>query len=90
MGIWGAVIGTLAAYITIGFVRLFDVRRFVAIDVCWGRFLVTIAILLVQAVLVSLDWYIYPVSAAAAAAYLAVNFRDIRALLSRIGARAPK
>jgi O-antigen/teichoic acid export membrane protein len=90
MGIWGAVIGTLAAYIMIAFVRLFDVKRFVTIDVQWRSFLPTAAILLVQAVLVSLDWHIYPVSAAAVAAYLAVNFRDIRALLAQIRARAAK
>ncbi len=88
VGIWGAVIGTVVAYITIAFVRLFDVKRFVAIDVRWKSFLPTMLILLAQAVLVSLDRYIYLSSALAAAAYLAINYTDIRALLKRLLSRA--
>lgn len=84
MGIWGAVIGTLAAYITIAFFRLFDVKRFVTIDVKWHTFLPTLAIIILQAVCVSLDYHILPASVAAAAAFIAVNYRDIAALLDRI------
>ena len=87
LGIWGAAIGTLVAYITIAFVRLFDVKRFVTIDVQWRTFLPTMAILIVQAVFVSLDYHIYLVSVLAAAAYLAVNFRDMKALMSQIMSR---
>ena len=84
LGIWGAVIGTLCAYITIAFVRLFDVKRYVEIDVRWRSFLPTMLILIVQGIFVSLDCRIYLVSALAAAAYLAFNFNDIKALLKRI------
>lgn len=87
LGIWGAVIGTAAAYLTIAFIRLFDVKRFVTIEIRWPSFLLTIAILLSQAVLVSLDKHIYLVSILAATAYLTINFRDIQALVKQIKSR---
>ena len=86
-GIWGAVIGTLVAYITIAFVRLFDVKRFVTIDIRWPSFLFTMAIIIVQAVFVSLDIHIYAVSLLAAAAYLLINFKDIRELMEQLLSR---
>lgn len=88
VGIWGAVIGTVVAYVTIAFVRLFDVKRFVSIDIRWRSFLPTMLILVVQALFVSLDRHIYPVSALAAAAFLAINFRDIKDLIKRLISRA--
>lgn len=87
MGIWGAVIGTLIAYITIAFFRLFDVKRFVHIDIKWQTFLPTIIILVSQAVAVSLNYHIYLISLLAAAIYLAINFNDIRLLSKLVLAR---
>ena len=87
MGVWGAVIGTLIAYITIAFFRLFDVKRFVHIDIKWRTFLPTILILILQAVAVSLNYHIYLISLVAATIYLAINFTDIRFLTKQILAR---
>ena len=87
MGIWGAVIGTLVAYITIAFFRLFDVKRFVAIDIKWLTFLPTILILVLQAVAVSLDYHIYLFSTVAIVLYFAINFKDILFLTRQIIAR---
>ena len=86
MGIWGAVIGTLAAYISIAFVRLLDVKRFVTIDVRWQTFLPTLLILIAQAALVSIDYHVYLVSALAASAYLALNFSDLVTLVKQLKA----
>ena len=87
MGIWGAVIGTLIAYITIAFFRLFDVKRFVDIDIKWQTFLPTIVILILQAVAVSLDYHIYFCSTIAIVLYFAINFKDILFLTRQIMAR---
>ena len=87
MGIWGAVIGTLIAYITIAFFRLFDVKRFVAIDIKWQTFLPTILILILQAVAVSLDYHIFWVSTLAIALFFAINYKDILFLTRQIMAR---
>ena len=84
MGIWGAVIGTLIAYITIAFFRLFDVKRFVHIDIKWQTFLPTIIILISQAVAISLNYHIYLISILAIAFYLAINFKDILLLTKQI------
>ncbi len=87
MGIWGAVIGTLIAYITIAFFRLFDVKRFVDIDIKWQTFLPTIVILILQAVAVSLDYHIYFCSTIAIVLYFAIDFKDILFLTRQIMAR---
>ena len=87
MGIWGAVIGTLIAYITIAFFRLFDVKKFVDIDIKWQTFLPTIVILILQAVAVSLDYHIYFCSTIAIVLYFAINFKDILFLTRQIMAR---
>ena len=81
------MIGTLIAYITIAFFRLFDVKRFVAIDIKWQTFLPTILILVLQAVAVSLDYHIYMCSAVAVGLFLAINFNDILFLTRQIMAR---
>ena len=86
MGIWGAVIGTFVAYLTIAFLRLYDVKRFIKIDICWPTFLSTILILIIQAVLVSMDYRIYLVSSAAAAVFFVINFKDITSLAKQIKA----
>ena len=87
IGIWGAVIGTLIAYTAIAFVRLFDVKRYVTIDVNWDTFLLTIFVLVLQAVFVSLDIHIYLVSIMAVFAYMVINFRDLKVLLKTIKTR---
>ena len=87
MGIWGAVIGTLVAYITIAFFRLFDVKRFVHIDIKWQTFLPTILILISQAVAVSLNYHIYLISIVTIAIYLIINYKDILFLSKQIIAR---
>lgn len=87
-GVWGAVIGTIAAYITIAFVRLFDVKRFVTIEIKWRTFLPTMLIIIFQAIFVSLDYHLYLVSVMAAISYFAINYKDIKSLVSRIMSHA--
>ncbi len=65
LGVWGAVIGTVVAYIAISFYRMLDVLRFIRFGPNWRRHLINCTIVLVQAVFVSNDCCIWQVSVAA-------------------------
>ncbi len=80
IGIYGAVVGTLVAYIAIAFIRLFDVKRCITIHINWKSFIATCLIIIVHAILVSLDIYICIVSIIAMLLFLICNYNEIHAL----------
>ncbi|MBQ3277511.1 MAG: oligosaccharide flippase family protein [Oscillospiraceae bacterium] len=86
-GLWGAIIGTVVAYIFLGLYRLFDVKRFVQIDADWNRFFINGAIILLQAILVSLQVFGYFVSAAAVVLFAVVNWKYILRMVSQFHLR---
>lgn len=86
IGVWGAVIGTVLAYIFIAMYRIIDVRRFMEIQMDWGRFFINCLIVIVQAVLVSVDWYGYMISCIAIVCYV-VNNKSILVKMYDIGKR---
>ncbi len=81
-GLWGAIIGTVVAYIVLALYRLYDVKRFVSIDVDWKRFYINSTIILVQAILVSLQIYGYLVSAVAIVLFGIANRKYILLMVS--------
>ena len=62
VGIYGAAIGTLVAYIVMASVRMIDVGRFIKIQIRWGRFLTVCVLSLIQTLFVTLDLNGYIVS----------------------------
>lgn len=58
LGAWGAVIGTVTAYVVLAFYRMIDVLRYIKFNPHWKAFLLNCVIVLAQAVLVSFDCYI--------------------------------
>lgn len=76
-GVWGAIIGTVIAYIALAFYRMFDVLKFIRFDIKWKCYLANCIIVLCQAILVSLDFYIYVVSVLAIFLFCLVNNRVI-------------
>lgn len=84
MGIWGAVIGTLVAYIVVAFVRMVDVGRYMTISVNWKTFLSTSVIILIHAIAVSLDFHIYAISLVVSIVYIFTNLCDLEVLVKRI------
>ena len=77
MGAWGAIIGTVTAYVFLAMFRMIDVLRFIRFDPQWKQYLMNVTIVLVQAVLVSLDYHIWAVAAVSLALFAAVNRRTI-------------
>lgn len=84
VGIWGAVIGTIVAYIAIAFSRLLDVKRFVNIEIRWSVFISTIIILLTQAILVSLNYHVLVVSVISGFSFVVINRKDINHFISKL------
>lgn len=75
VGIWGAVIGTVVAYFFIAIYRIFDVRRYLHIEIDWTNYIINCFIVFIQAILVSMNLYVYAVSFIASIAFLINNFK---------------
>lgn len=80
VGIWGAVIGTVAAYFFIAIYRIFDVRRYLHIEIDWLNYISNCFIVILQATLVSLDLYTYAVSFIALIVFLINNLKYLKQL----------
>lgn len=53
-GIWGAMIGTITAYMLLAFIRIIDVKRFVNIGINWKCLIMNSVLLMIQAIILSL------------------------------------
>ena len=73
VGIWGAVIGTVAAYVLLANIRMINVRKYVKIRVEWTHYILNIAIVCVQAILATMDFHVYAVSACCIFAFILSN-----------------
>lgn len=80
IGIWGAVIGTVVSYIVVAFARMLDVNRYIKISVKWQTFFPTCSIIVIHAVVVSLNINIYISSAIALLAFTLINICDLKCL----------
>ena len=83
-GIWGVLIGTVAAYIVIAYIRMIDVLKFVRFDPKWKSFLCNSVIVIAQAITVSFEIYIYFSSAVAILLFIIVNHNTLRSILKKI------
>ena len=83
-GIWGAVVGTLLAYIFIAIYRLIDVRHYIFIEVEWKIFLLNCLIIVLQAIFVSLDIYGWIVSGIAVILFLVNNYKTVYQIVANI------
>ena len=77
VGIWGAVIGTVIAYIVIADARMYDVGKYIKIRIDYKKYIMNSSLIIIHAVLVSIDWHIYLVSAIAIVSFVVINLTDI-------------
>lgn len=80
IGVWGAVVATLVAYVVIAHARMFGVLRYVKFDIRAGKYFANVVIVVAQALLVSADLWIAQASIAAAIAFAFVN-KELGAVL---------
>ena len=77
LGIWGAVIGTIVATIVLAFIRMADVGRTVKIEIDYLRFFSNCAIILVQGIMVSLDYHIVMASLISIVLFALLNYKTL-------------
>lgn len=82
LGVWGAIIGTVTAYIVLALYRMLDVLRYIKFDPRWRVFLFNALLALTQAVFVTLDLHIWAVSLAAIFLFALVNHQTLARLAS--------
>ena len=83
-GIWGAVFGTLMAYMVISVVRMFGVHRRIRVDVGYLHYLLNVVVSVVFAVVVSLDFGGIVITLIAIFLFSLLNWRQIRKVLLAI------
>lgn len=79
-GVWGALIGTVTAYVVLAFFRMIDVLYRLKFDLKWPQFLISAGIVLAQAIAVSFDFHIYTISITALVAFIIVNLETIKGI----------
>ena len=83
-GIYGAAVGTLAAYIVMSMVRMLDVGRYIKIKVDWARFCVLFALVTAQSIFVTLDFYGYIASAVTVIAFAVLYRKMIAEMFGKV------
>jgi O-antigen/teichoic acid export membrane protein len=82
-GVWGALIGTVAAYFIIATLRMVFVLRKFKFRVNYIKISINTIIVLIQAILVSFEWHIYIVSAIAIGCFILNNLDVIKQILEK-------
>ena len=73
LGAWGAIIGTVTAYCVLALYRMIDVLRYIKFNPQWKVFLINALIVLVQAILTSLDFHIWIVALVSICVFVFIN-----------------
>ena len=84
VGIWAAIFSTFFAYFIIMWIRLIDIRKYVDIKINWMTFVFNQLILLLHALLITLDFHILLVSIIAIASFLIINFKSLKNLFGKL------
>ena len=87
VGIWGAVIGTVVAYIVLALARMKDVQRYLQITIDYPRLFINCAIILSQSILISMDYHVLLVSITSILLFAIVNFKTFKDVSSFIKER---
>ncbi len=83
IGIWGAVIGTVFAYILVAIIRMHGVHKELNIQIDLTKIIMNIAISLTMAILVSIDFYRVVVSIIALSLFVIINIDQIKFLADK-------
>lgn len=86
-GVWGAIIGTLTAYIVISMLRQYMINRYIKMDINWKKMFIDILIAFMQTIAVSMDWHSYIVSIVAIAAFIINHTKELKTITSMMTRR---
>ena len=86
-GVWGAIIGTLSAYIVISMLRQLMVNRHIKMDINYRKMIIDIAIAFGQAITVSADWHVTIISLVAIVLFIANHIQELLFMMKKISNR---
>ena len=81
IGIWAAVIGTFVSYFIMALIRMIDVTRYIKIKINKTNLIINSVLLIVDAVLVSLQINIFLVSSLALLLFVFINLKYIKKII---------
>lgn len=87
-GAWGAIIGTLTAYIVISMTRQYMVNKYIKMDIQWRKMITDILVAFAQSIAVAMDWHIYLVSLTAIIVFVINHIKELKALTSVLTRRS--
>ena len=84
IGVWGALVGTVLSYFLIAHIRMADVRRYVNLQINWRKYIINVILLMVQAIIISLDYHIVGAAVTSIVIFVINNSEEIF-LLIKVG-----
>lgn len=89
VGLWGAMIGTVVAYLILAIIRIIDVERFVKIGIDWRKLIINFSLIIVQAVVVSLADFVVGIilSVIIMCLFILANKADFKSFFNKIKVR---
>ena len=80
-GIWGAIIGTISAYLVISTIRMFDIKRFINLRINILNYLLNSILVLCLAIIVTIEYHSVILSIMILIIFIIINIKTIISLL---------
>lgn len=77
IGVMGAVIGTVISYFLVAQIRLIDIRRLMSFHIDLKRLVINVVLILLHSVIISIDFFIIPVSLITITLFIFINYNQI-------------
>lgn len=78
IGVFGGVVATMVGYVLVGVIRMIHSRKYIKVNFNYWTFGLNSIILLIQAVMVSMNIYVYAISGVCLGLLVIINFREIK------------
>jgi len=82
-GVIGAAVSTLISYIVLTILRVLDMNRYLRIDISWIRFIVNSLIVILHAILVTMDFNILITSVVLGTVFVAINRNELSTVVMK-------
>lgn len=83
IGIWGAIIGTVTAYLVLSVSRIIDINRYQTLQINWPQIASSILIIFIHAIIISIDWHNIMVSVLCIVVFTIINYGSIKVILCK-------
>jgi hypothetical protein len=87
IGMWAAIFSTFFAYFIIMWIRLVDIRKFINIKIDWSSFLLNQFVVIIHAVLITMDFCPLWVSAIVFLLFVIINIKFLKGFLQNFKGR---